>query len=157
MIPANKDSSYEIKEVEKHLIHVLLETRAYDTKSGRKLSKPMVRSFYYNDFMAMTQTVEVKGGGKKKRNAFARFDVVRVVHDPTFAGVENEVSKVEKSLDTDNSNESFDTIEKYVKHLDTLEVSALQKILSELTDMNSSEMTDKDVLIDAIVAAKQGS
>lgn len=82
MIKANIDPAYKIPEHEKHLLHYTTDEDLWD--KGTKLSKPVLRSTYVEDFVRMSETEVVKrddGTSKFPENAF-RGLLVKIVHNP---------------------------------------------------------------------------
>lgn len=95
-IAANKNGDYKIREVEKHLIHVVMCMPGYDQKTGAKLHKPFVQMFYPNEFENMN-----------KKDLFKGYEV-EIIHDPRtaeeiVADLKNDV--VEKPLSRMNTKE----------------------------------------------------
>lgn len=70
-VKANKNSEYEIPANEEHLVHVVIETKNFDTATGEKLSVPFVQSFYPLEFKRM-----------EDQGAFSGKDV-EVIHEPS--------------------------------------------------------------------------
>ena len=77
-IKDEKGKKIMIPAHETHLVHAVIESVTFHQKTGKKTSKPMLQTFYLNDFLKMAGLDPKE---KKPRNFFGD-KTVKIAHDP---------------------------------------------------------------------------
>lgn len=132
-------SAYDFPEHESHLVHAEIELENFDAATGAKVSKPMIQTFYPQEFERM-----------EKEGSFA-FRKVTILHAPSQTSAETK-----ERVKTSETNELIPQFrtgplagQPIVEVLEGKNVKQLKEIHKELyPDVDASKLDKSDVVKD---------
>ena len=144
MISGNCDESYKMPWNEAHLMHVSIQQKGFNPKTGKREYPPRVQIFYVKDFEDMSRvTRDPNKKNDKPENAFHNDDV-KILHDPRLASKSVTKKQAEPKADI-----TYDALAK-------MSITDLRELHKQVFAGEEAEYDDTVPQLVVIIAEKMG-